>query len=849
MVKTSRLLAFSIVLLLILTAVNAWAQQESIGKIIALRGVARAEQPGAAPRVLSLSGPVFKADRIQTEATGRIQILFLDSTIVSLGPDSKLEIAAYAFDKATGKGEMKTRVSEGVFRVLGGAITSGSPEKFVTETPAATIGIRGSSYRGAVQGGRLSVVFQAGRGIYVRNPAGMVEISSPGFGTRVEGPAQAPQEPFRFTPQDLREVETPEEQAGQAETSGESAQSVQSGQDAGQGQTSPASSPAPEPQDVPTAPPSPVDPTVTGPQDQLPEALQPPTDGGTTPLPKAVSGQFLAVQDDQQSSAAVADKTWAGPVGGQTLSGKLNVQVDTSAGTLVVDEMTTAAYDPTASYTGYTKIQGGTRNLTLEGSPRVFSTAEFGYDSSTGAFTVFTLDEVFGPTAGSYSYRELGFAGVPTSTLPTTGIDEYHGPILGWVDNVNIEDFSAISDAFTMQVNWHNGKAIGLITGDTLDTPGPKTLGFFFGSVTGSGASFQFIGQDIVGKGTATGSASPGLTMPLSIEGSSTFGQFYGAEAQGFGFTAFGQTYKVLEQTLEENWQVIGGGFQTTGLIKTVGSGTAVWEGFMVGVADDMNQPDQNRRIFMNQSPSDFTLTVDKDAGTLTGTLDAPDVDGSGTNLVGLQIGGALGSAYVADNMVAAVIGGASPVVTGNANAALKTHGNYFVSQDPSKPLANYASWGIWEAAFEEPGSLRNYHVHLPGSLWIAGERTPTAEVQALIDTNFTATYLGRAEGVQIPLAGPFSALTGGLSTVTLDFGAGASVPVSGSMVFDQGSINFFGSPSSLTTSGFTGFITTPGYGQVQGAFFGPGAASVGGNFDAHLSSGDRWVGVFGGNR
>ena len=139
--------------------------------------------------------------------------------------------------------------------------------------------------------------------------------------------------------------------------------------------------------------------------------------------------------------------------------------------------------------------------------------------------------------------------------------------------------------------------------------------------------------------------------------------------------------------------------------------------------------------------------------------------------------------------------------------------------------------------------------MHHPGTYWVAGERTPVADVQSLISSNFSATYSGAAAGVMIPASGSFTDLTNGSTKLLIDFSAGASFPVSGTIDFSEVSLPVFSSPGGLDSAGFSGGISTATQSSLQGAFYGPGAASIGGSFDALMSTGERYTGVFGGDR
>jgi hypothetical protein len=62
-------------------------------------------------------------------------------------------------------------------------------------------------YAGMIKGTTLSVIFQGGRGIYIKNDMGLVAISEPGFGTQVKSPDQAPEPPRKMTQEELGVLE------------------------------------------------------------------------------------------------------------------------------------------------------------------------------------------------------------------------------------------------------------------------------------------------------------------------------------------------------------------------------------------------------------------------------------------------------------------------------------------------------------------------------------------------------------------------------------------------------------------------------------------------------------------
>ena len=251
----------------------------------------------------------------------------------------------------------------------------------------------------------------------------------------------------------------------------------------------------------------------------------------------------------------------------------------------------------------------------------------------------------------------------------------------------------------------------------------------------------------------------------------------------------------------------------------------------------------------MNNQASEFQLTVNKDTGTISGDLWADDFNLSGSTIAGLQIGGSLGSAYVLDDAMIALLGGADCITSGSSVGGLKPYGNYLVTEKLPNQLAPLTTWGYWEIAYKDPNSGTDYHVHHPIAYWIAGPQTPAAEVNNLIATNFMGTYTGGAEGIQIESTGMISELTGGSTNLTIDFSPTATTPLTGNITFDQVNLNVFSNPGDVKADGFSGTINGAISSKVKGTYFGSNAAAIGGNFGAEMSTGESYHGIFAGSR
>ena len=187
-------------------SLNAHASGDKAGTVVAIRGEATAQSPEAAPRTLSLETEIHREDTIRTGKRGRLQIMFLDNTIVSMGSESELKVAEYEWNSQNRSGKMKTQAKEGVFRIMGGAITKTAPQNFITETPAATIGVRGSLFSFKVDEESLTVLFEGGKGIDIMNGQGVVSITQPGFGTQVMSLVEAPRPAVQFSEDEMAEM-------------------------------------------------------------------------------------------------------------------------------------------------------------------------------------------------------------------------------------------------------------------------------------------------------------------------------------------------------------------------------------------------------------------------------------------------------------------------------------------------------------------------------------------------------------------------------------------------------------------------------------------------------------------
>ena len=113
----------------------------------------------ASGRVLHGADIILERDRIDTSASGEVQLEFLDQSRVLIGPNSSLGIQQYLASAR------RTKKHVGVV-ALGGAVRfiSGNTGKqgYTIRTPTATIGVRGTAFDVAVTATRTAVLVYEG---------------------------------------------------------------------------------------------------------------------------------------------------------------------------------------------------------------------------------------------------------------------------------------------------------------------------------------------------------------------------------------------------------------------------------------------------------------------------------------------------------------------------------------------------------------------------------------------------------------------------------------------------------------------------------------------------------------
>jgi hypothetical protein len=122
------------------------AQPVQAGVSSAVSGEVERASPAAqrAKAPLAVGDDILMQDRIGVGAQSVAQLLLLDETAFTIGPDSEVVIDEFVYDPATGNGRLAASALKGTFRFVSGKIGALSPENIALKTPTAVIGVRGT---------------------------------------------------------------------------------------------------------------------------------------------------------------------------------------------------------------------------------------------------------------------------------------------------------------------------------------------------------------------------------------------------------------------------------------------------------------------------------------------------------------------------------------------------------------------------------------------------------------------------------------------------------------------------------------------------------------------------------
>lgn len=107
---------------------------------------AAAVQRGA-NRIPAATGQELQAgDWLVTGKDGRISLTFVDNTRFAVGPNSRISVSKFEYNKTRQQGEFVTQVDRGSLAVVSGRIAKSGRDAMKVRTPNSLLGVRGTRF-------------------------------------------------------------------------------------------------------------------------------------------------------------------------------------------------------------------------------------------------------------------------------------------------------------------------------------------------------------------------------------------------------------------------------------------------------------------------------------------------------------------------------------------------------------------------------------------------------------------------------------------------------------------------------------------------------------------------------
>ncbi len=188
--KTAALIfatAFILLAPLAAQAAGDGAMAAAIGEVVSLAGTVQVQQPDGITRKLELTHKVLAKDTIITGSRSHVEIVFIDDSIFSQGPESSTVLDEFVYSSSASK--MLLKMGTGTFRYVTGQIVKQNPAGFALQTPSTTIGIRGTEVfaEATPEGEEIGVLSMTpGHQVDVSTASDRKTITSAGFSVKAD---------------------------------------------------------------------------------------------------------------------------------------------------------------------------------------------------------------------------------------------------------------------------------------------------------------------------------------------------------------------------------------------------------------------------------------------------------------------------------------------------------------------------------------------------------------------------------------------------------------------------------------------------------------------------------------
>ena len=125
---------------------GAQAAATSVGVAAGVVGAVNVSEGERAASEPVMTGMAMQMrDRVKSQQDGRVQLLLMDQTVFTIGPNSDLVIDEFVYDPASGAGRVSANFTKGMMRYVSGRIGAQDPQGITIKARDATIGVRGTA--------------------------------------------------------------------------------------------------------------------------------------------------------------------------------------------------------------------------------------------------------------------------------------------------------------------------------------------------------------------------------------------------------------------------------------------------------------------------------------------------------------------------------------------------------------------------------------------------------------------------------------------------------------------------------------------------------------------------------
>ena len=136
-----------IAVLSLITLIPGLANAAVVGRFTLAEGQVNLLKQGKLPALpAKVQDGVEPGDVIRTKSKSRAQVQFVDDTIITLAPESRVAVADYFYDEAQGQRRAVVRLFRGLVHTAVTRLLKAQEPNFIMETHTAVIGVRGTDW-------------------------------------------------------------------------------------------------------------------------------------------------------------------------------------------------------------------------------------------------------------------------------------------------------------------------------------------------------------------------------------------------------------------------------------------------------------------------------------------------------------------------------------------------------------------------------------------------------------------------------------------------------------------------------------------------------------------------------